>query len=109
MRNLVLLKVIQEGLMQLLNSITSTPNTECLAQPEFSCVYPPAEDSFLFLDALEIDVDFLKNFVKPVLSIEVGSGSGIISTFLSKLIGQTCLYLCVDISFQVREMYLLIL
>nr|CDS29286.1 hemK methyltransferase family [Hymenolepis microstoma] len=80
--------------------LTPTPSTDCLNRHEFSSVYSPAEDSFLFLDALESDVDFIRNRLKPTLSIEVGSGSGIISAFLSKLLGRTCAYLCIDVSFQ---------
>ncbi|VDN95945.1 unnamed protein product [Rodentolepis nana] len=84
----------------MMNILTPTPSTDCLSRREFSSVYPPAEDSFLFLDALESDVDFIRNRLKPALSIEVGSGSGIISAFLSKILGRACTYLCIDVSFQ---------
>ncbi|KAL5112971.1 eRF1 methyltransferase catalytic subunit mtq2 [Taenia crassiceps] len=69
-----------------LNHACPTPDTDALKRPCFAEVYPPSEDSFLFLDALEADADFIRNRLKPVVSVEVGSGSGIISTFLSKLI-----------------------
>ncbi|VDL60189.1 unnamed protein product [Hymenolepis diminuta] len=86
--------------MQPMDILTPTPTTHCLDRREFSSVYPPAEDSFLFLDALEKDVNFIRNCLKPALSVEVGSGSGIISAFLSKLLDHTCAYLCIDIAFQ---------
>eukprot|EP00088_Acartia_fossae_P056903 TRINITY_DN6634_c0_g1_i1.p1 TRINITY_DN6634_c0_g1~~TRINITY_DN6634_c0_g1_i1.p1 ORF type:complete len:211 (+),score=14.51 TRINITY_DN6634_c0_g1_i1:62-694(+) len=57
----------------------STPNTPHLAQPEFQDVYEPAEDSYLLLDALEQDLDTQS----PLLVVEIGSGSGIISSALS--------------------------
>ncbi|VDD74186.1 unnamed protein product [Mesocestoides corti] len=47
-----------------------TPVTDSLKFPEFVDVYSPAEDSFLFLDALEKDIHFIRTFVNPALSIE---------------------------------------
>ncbi|CDS35961.1 hemK methyltransferase family [Echinococcus multilocularis] len=78
----------------------ATPNTDVLRHPCFAEVYPPSEDSFLFLDALESDEDFIKRRLRPVLSIEVGSGSGIISTFLSSIVDCPCSFICIDISNQ---------
>ncbi|KAH9285598.1 eRF1 methyltransferase catalytic subunit mtq2 [Echinococcus granulosus] len=77
-----------------------TPDTDVLRHPCFAEVYPPSEDSFLFLDALEADKDFIKRRLRPVLSIEVGSGSGIISTFLSSIVDCPCSFICIDISNQ---------
>ena len=45
----------------------------------------PDQDSFLFLDALEKEISFIQQ-VQPSLLLEIGPGSGIISTFLSRLI-----------------------
>ncbi|KAL5969182.1 eRF1 methyltransferase catalytic subunit mtq2 [Taenia solium] len=77
-----------------------TPNTDVLNQPCFAEVYPPSEDSFLFLDALEADANFIRKLLRPVLSVEVGSGSGIISTFLSKVVDSACSFICIDVSNQ---------
>jgi len=52
---------------------------------EFRRVYEPSEDTFLLLDALEANFD---DFAakRPSLILEVGSGSGCVVTFLSKLL-----------------------
>lgn len=91
-------------LMLPLNHTYCTPSTDALKQPCFTEVYPPSEDSFLFLDALEADANFIRERLRPVMSVEVGSGSGIISTFLSKILDSACSFLCIDISNQVRRM-----
>lgn len=46
-------------------------------------VYDPAEDSFLFLDALELEEDRIRK-LKPSVIVEIGSGSGILGCFLAK-------------------------
>ncbi|OON23215.1 hypothetical protein X801_00872, partial [Opisthorchis viverrini] len=73
-----------------------TPLTDVLLCSEFKDVYPPSEDSFLFLDALEADINFLKS-VQPCVSLEVGSGSGIISTFLCNANLGVCFHICTDV------------
>ncbi|CAH8539594.1 unnamed protein product [Dicrocoelium dendriticum] len=73
-----------------------TPCTDILRCPEFSDVYPPSEDSFLFLDALEKDVLFLKS-LDPAISLDIGSGSGIIGAFLHSL-GVSRFHVATDIS-----------
>ncbi|CAL8074039.1 unnamed protein product [Calicophoron daubneyi] len=74
-----------------------TPNTDILYAPEFCDVYPPSEDSFLFLDAFEKDISFL-DVLRPTVSVEVGSGSGILSSFLYLLSSAPCFHICTDIS-----------
>lgn len=73
----------------------STPFTDHL---EFENVYEPAEDSFLLLDALESELDEIQTRLKPVICVEIGSGSGIISTGLSSALGTSCFFLCCDIN-----------
>ncbi|CAI4226390.1 unnamed protein product [Auanema sp. JU1783] len=47
------------------------------------CVYQPAEDTFLLLDAIEKDIQKLKQ-IEPSIVLEIGSGTGVVSTFVNK-------------------------
>ncbi|XP_048790129.1 methyltransferase N6AMT1 isoform X1 [Lagopus muta] len=60
-------------------------------------VYEPAEDTFLLLDALERDAAQLRQAGIDVC-LEIGSGSGVVSTFIASIIGASALYLCTDIN-----------
>uniref|UniRef100_A0A8D0H3L7 Methyltransferase HEMK2 n=1 Tax=Sphenodon punctatus TaxID=8508 RepID=A0A8D0H3L7_SPHPU len=60
----------------------------------FSEVYEPAEDTFLLLDALERDAELLR----VEICLEVGSGSGIVSTFVASIVGPKAFYICTDIN-----------
>ncbi|AJV02784.1 BCN_G0010380.mRNA.1.CDS.1 [Saccharomyces cerevisiae] len=76
-----------------------TPYVKC----DYDKVYEPAEDSFLILDCLEKEHDFLKQKFGNRLAIvcEIGSGSGIVTTFLmqNKIIPQeNSIHLAVDIN-----------
>ncbi|XP_075766473.1 methyltransferase HEMK2 [Pelodiscus sinensis] len=63
----------------------------------FSEVYEPAEDTYLLLDALEQDAVPIRE-AGVEISLEVGSGSGVVSTFLASIVGPSALYICTDIN-----------
>ncbi|KAI5966191.1 MTQ2 [Candida pseudojiufengensis] len=67
---------------------------------DFDKVYEPSEDSFYLLDCFEIEKDFLvKKFTNQVPIItEIGTGSGIITTFLIQNILQDAIYITTDIN-----------
>ena len=73
-----------------------------LETPDYSCwykysdhVYEPAEDTFIFLDGLEKEI---KNGVidKTGFGIELGCGSGLVSTALKKWTGMEILLLDIN-------------
>ncbi len=53
---------------------------------DYTRVYEPAEDTFLFLDALESQLSYIKETVRPIFCLEVGTGSGCVVTFLKGLL-----------------------
>ncbi|CAM5076735.1 unnamed protein product [Natator depressus] len=63
----------------------------------FSEVYEPAEDTYLLLDALERDAAQIRD-AGVEISLEVGSGSGVVSAFLASIVGPSALYICTDIN-----------
>lgn len=77
----------------------STPTTRNV---DFSKVYEPAEDSFLFLDTLEEQLEYLQARYSPrnksCLVLEIGPGSGIVTTFVHKYILTDALFLTSDIN-----------
>ncbi|KAG2149676.1 S-adenosyl-L-methionine-dependent methyltransferase [Suillus cothurnatus] len=75
-----------------------TPDLSHLTRHDLEQVYDPAEDTFLLLDALEQDAEALRK-ERPLICLEVGSGSGCVSAFLGKIFGpSSSLYLCTDIN-----------
>uniref|UniRef100_A0A8C6UP44 Methyltransferase HEMK2 n=1 Tax=Neogobius melanostomus TaxID=47308 RepID=A0A8C6UP44_9GOBI len=74
-----------------------TPVYSHAGRGEFSEVYEPAEDSFLLIDALEKDAEMLKER-RPSVCLEAGCGSGVVSAFLSSVLGASALYICTDVN-----------
>ncbi|EIW86482.1 S-adenosyl-L-methionine-dependent methyltransferase [Coniophora puteana RWD-64-598 SS2] len=75
-----------------------TPDLSHLTKVDYDRVYEPAEDTFLFLDGLEQDAEHIRS-LHPTVCLEIGSGSGCVSTFMGSILGPTgALYLCTDIN-----------
>ncbi|PBL00926.1 S-adenosyl-L-methionine-dependent methyltransferase [Armillaria gallica] len=74
-----------------------TPDLSHLTSADYESVYEPAEDTYLLLDALEQDAEQLRE-LEGAVCLEVGSGSGCVSSFLGSILGSTALYLCTDIN-----------
>ncbi|EIW64937.1 putative methylase [Trametes versicolor FP-101664 SS1] len=75
-----------------------TPDLSHLKNEDYKHVYEPAEDTFILLDALEEDAKVLQN-IKPLVCLEIGSGSGCVSAFAGRIIGSSAsLYLTTDIN-----------
>ncbi|XP_075065540.1 methyltransferase HEMK2 [Mixophyes fleayi] len=73
-----------------------TPIYSHVGHGVFKDVYDPAEDTFLLIDALEMEVDELKSRVE--ICLEIGCGSGVVSAFVASVIGSKAWYLCTDIN-----------
>ncbi|KAI0359040.1 putative methylase [Trametes cingulata] len=75
-----------------------TPDLSHLKGEDYKHIYEPAEDTFILLDALEEDADVLRK-TRPLICLEVGSGSGCVSAFVGTILGpSTSLYLTTDIN-----------
>ncbi|KAJ7293188.1 S-adenosyl-L-methionine-dependent methyltransferase [Mycena rebaudengoi] len=75
-----------------------TPDLTHLRAEDYEHIYEPAEDTFILLDALEQDAEKLAS-MNPLISLEIGSGSGCVSSFLGKIVNPNAvLFLCTDIN-----------
>ena len=74
------------------------PDLSHLSSLDYQHVYEPAEDSYLMMDALHADRPFLlSRFAHPVC-VEVGSGSGVLLAYLSRLLRGRGVYWATDIN-----------
>eukprot|EP00122_Pirum_gemmata_P019115 Pgem_evm1s17905 len=69
------------------SNFTPTPTLSHFCFEDYDNIYEPAEDTFLFLDALEKDIDYIK-IRNPFVCVEIGVGSGTVITFLANLLSK---------------------
>ncbi len=79
-----------------------TPKYSHLSSRDFESVYEPAEDSFLLLDAIENQLEAIRN-LKPTLCVEIGPGSGIISAGIGSVLKSTSFIIACDINPKVNK------
>ncbi|EFA75879.1 hypothetical protein PPL_10451 [Heterostelium album PN500] len=79
------------------NDLPNEPNMSHLGSKDYQNVYEPAQDSFLFIDALKKDVEYLKG-LRPLVAVEIGSGSGFVISYLSMLLNNDGYFLSTDIN-----------
>ncbi|KAK6202769.1 S-adenosyl-L-methionine-dependent methyltransferase [Scheffersomyces amazonensis] len=74
--------------------------TPIVKDVDYEKVYEPAEDSFLLLDCLEEEQEFIQSRFKNIIPIitEIGGGSGIVTTFLHKNILPNSIFITTDIN-----------
>lgn len=78
-----------------------TPSISHLTKDDFRKVYEPAEDTFILLDALEADADsiIISLSGRSPLCVEIGSGSGTVTTFISLILSpSSAAYLAIDLN-----------
>lgn len=76
--------------------MATVPNLDHLKREDFERVYEPAEDTYLFLDAMESQQSFLEGR-QVQIALEIGPGSGALITFVSSLL-PSCFCMAIDIN-----------
>jgi release factor glutamine methyltransferase len=81
-----------------MNRKLPTPNYDHVLSGRFDDVYEPAEDTFLMLDAFELDLADIRR-IRPSLCLEIGCGSGVLSVGLASALRDLgCLVMAVDVN-----------
>ncbi|KAF1764111.1 hypothetical protein GCK72_004057 [Caenorhabditis remanei] len=60
-------------------------------------VYEPSEDTFLLIDAIEKDIKEIRSR-EPQLVLEIGCGSGVVSTFVNQALGGNVTSMATDLN-----------
>eukprot|EP00904_Undaria_pinnatifida_P006521 jgi/Undpi1/299/HiC_scaffold_1.g00295.m1 len=66
----------------------SLPSLEHFNFREYEHFYEPAEDTYLLIDALQADAGILRHQVRPLLCLEIGPGSGVVTAALCALLSE---------------------
>ncbi|KAG5519333.1 hypothetical protein PMAC_001958 [Pneumocystis sp. 'macacae'] len=80
-----------------------TPELSHLRQKAFQEVYEPSEDTFILLDALEQDLNLLRNLSEIPLCLEIGKVLAVFLYFCKQLfldLQNPVVHLCTDISLE---------
>eukprot|EP01133_Synstelium_polycarpum_P005755 gene5755-6662_t len=79
-------------------NVKDEPLMDHLSSKDFQDVYEPAQDSYLFVDALHSDMEYIRS-IEPRLVIEIGCGSGFVITYMARTLGGgDCYFMATDIN-----------
>ena len=71
-----------------------SPDYSHLDSTDFERVYEPSEDTFILLDALQSERHHLAT-QRPLICVEIGSGSGLVLAFLARLLSKQEQLVCI--------------